>query len=59
MQIYSLVYETLYPNGIGQGGKIHHATQNLVENARVRTIKNTALIKQISLFDTTLVMTNT
>ena len=31
----------------------HHATQNFVKSARVRTIIPTALIKHISLFDPT------
>ena len=41
-------------------GKIGYATQNLVKSTRVRTIihhNNTALIKQISLFDLALVLT--
>ena len=41
----------------GGGGKIHHATQNLVKRARVRTIVKLFINKTI-LLDTVLVITN-
>ena len=44
---------------LGEGGTIRPATQNFVKSALWSHNDNTALIKQISLFNTTLVMTNT
>ena len=42
-------------NSIGRRGKIRHEKCNLLKSARVCTIIS---LKQISLFDTALVMTN-
>ena len=42
----------------GGGDKLSHAMQNLVTSVRVFYNNNTALMKQISMFDTALVMTN-
>ena len=43
----------------GGWGRIGQMTQNLLKSARIRKNNNTALIKQISLFDAALGMTNT
>ena len=57
----SIKYINVNPNIIvgGVGGKIGHAKQNLVKSARVGTIITLIYIKQISMFDTVSVMTNT
>ena len=54
----TIIINTNIITGVG-GGKIGHATRNLLKKYPCSHNNNIALIKQISLFDTALVMTNT